>query len=144
MTAYLVTTTAPYPDYGSSENWWVHSPANLCPADATLWAHVTVLAADQSWLMDQTFCYLTREEFHAIAHHFIPEIRSGHYRTPRRWHHLHAVDEGDRINIHIDIANPMAGGLMMVAHFMLDVVTTGVAASLRYRRPCLRPFFKEA
>lgn len=82
------------------------------------------------------------EVFESLKVHFIPEpLRPGHWRTEGTGWHIHAVEEGVVVNIHVDSNNPTQGVWRMMRHFVQDVVVTCLVSTQRYGQLCLRPYY---
>lgn len=118
-------------------------PERLGPEAVNLWQVASKLALYRQTLGWEVYLFVPRRAFEVLKPHFEPEgYRPGHWRTPGTGWHLHAVEEGAMVNIHVDSHNPASNMLAMARHFMRDVVVTSFRSSVRYRKAALRPFYR--
>lgn len=112
----------------------------LTVTDQHIWRVAQTHAVQRLVMGQQTFLFLPREAFHAISNSFQAEpLRHGHWRSRCNDTHLHAVDEGDFINVHLDGANPYGGLWSLFKHVYIDVIGTALPTLATYRRIALRP-----
>lgn len=111
--------------------------------DRALWHVFDRFAMKRINVMREVYLFVPHDIFERMKVHFTPEPhRAGHWRTEGCGWHLHAVDEGTCVNIHVDTSNPTRGLYRMARHFVQDVVVTCVCSSMMFGKVCLRPYYK--
>ncbi|MCP5405251.1 MAG: hypothetical protein H6922_03405 [Pseudomonadaceae bacterium] len=112
----------------------------LTPSDMRIWHACLAAAQTQLVIGKQTFLFVTPEQFASVRKAFDAEpLRHGHWRSRAGGVHIHAVDEGDVINVHLDGSHPYAGPWAMLKHLYIDVIGTAIPTLWHFGRLALRP-----
>lgn len=108
-----------------------------------LWQYCTLLADISRKPYDRTFLWISKSSFEKIKPQFSPSRNwfhpGGNYRSRHFWKHIHAIDQGNLVHLHVDTGNVSISPLYAFVHLMYDVIPYCWYA-LRTRNPIWKLF----